>query len=43
MYPKLHQIHLGKDKSNSNSTFVQNLTCKAINFGFLNLSPKTIL
>jgi hypothetical protein len=27
-YPNLHQIHLGKDKSKSNSTFVQNLTGK---------------
>jgi hypothetical protein len=43
MCPKLHEIYPSKDKSNSNITFVQNLTCKAISFGFLNLSPKTIL
>jgi hypothetical protein len=43
MCPKLYEIYPSKDKSNSNTTFVQNLTCKAISFGFLNLSPKTIL
>jgi hypothetical protein len=43
MYQKFDQIPFGKDKGNSNSTFVQNLTCKAAKFEFLNLSPKTIL
>jgi hypothetical protein len=43
MYPKLHEIHLSKDKSYSNSTFAQNLTCKVISFGFLNLNLKAII
>jgi hypothetical protein len=43
MYQKFDQIPFGKDKGNSNSTFVQNSTCNAANFEFLNLSPKTIL
>jgi hypothetical protein len=43
MYPKLHEIHLSKDKTYSNSTFAQNLTCKAINFGFLNVNLKAML
>jgi hypothetical protein len=37
---KFDQIHLGKDQGNSNFTFIQNLSCKAANFEFLNLSPK---
>jgi hypothetical protein len=34
MYQKFDQIPFGKDKGNSNSTFVQNLTCKAAKFEF---------
>jgi hypothetical protein len=40
---KFDQIHLGKDQGNSNSTFIQNLSCKAANFELLNLSPKAFL
>jgi hypothetical protein len=36
MCPKLHEIYLSKDKTYSNSTFAQNLTCKDISFDFLN-------
>jgi hypothetical protein len=43
MYQKFDQIPFGKDKGNLNSTSVQNLTCKAANFEFLNLRPKKIL
>jgi hypothetical protein len=43
MCPKLQEIYLSKDKSNSNITFVPNLTCKATSFGFLNLNLKAIL
>jgi hypothetical protein len=35
MYLKFDQIHFGKDKGNSNFTF--------IHFEFLNLNPKEIL
>jgi hypothetical protein len=40
---KFDQIHFGKDKGNSNFTFIQNLSCKAAKFEFLNLSPKAFL
>jgi hypothetical protein len=43
MCPKLQEIYLTKDKTYSNSTFVQNLKCKAIYFGFLNMNLKAIL
>jgi hypothetical protein len=43
MYSKFDQIHLGKDQGNSNFTFLQNLLYKAVNFEFLNLSPKAFL
>jgi hypothetical protein len=43
MYSKFDQIHLGKDQGNSNSTFLQNLFYKAVNFEFWNLSPKAFL
>jgi hypothetical protein len=42
-YPKLHQIHLGKDKRIQIPPLLKILTCKAISFGFLNLNLKTIL
>jgi hypothetical protein len=41
--PKLHEIYLSKDETYSNTTFVQNLKCKAVYFGFLNLNPKAML
>jgi hypothetical protein len=40
---KFDQIHIGKDKGNSNFTFIQNLSYKAAKFEFLNLSSKAIL
>jgi hypothetical protein len=40
---KFDQIHFGKDKGNSNFTFIENLSYKAANFEFLNLSPKVYL
>jgi hypothetical protein len=43
MCPKLHEIYLSKYKTYSNSTFIQNLICKAIYFGFLNLNLKAVL
>jgi hypothetical protein len=43
MCTKLPEIYLSKDKTYSNSTFVKNLTCKAVYFGFLNLNLKEML
>jgi hypothetical protein len=43
IYHKFDQIPLGKDKGNSKFYPVQNLTCNAANFEFLNLIPKAIL
>jgi hypothetical protein len=43
MRSKFDQIHFGKDQGNSNFTFIQNLSCKAVNFELLNLSPKAFL
>jgi hypothetical protein len=34
--PKLHEIYLSKDKIYSNTTFVQNLKCKAVYFVWQN-------
>jgi hypothetical protein len=41
--PKLHEIYLSKDKTYSNTTLAQNLKCKDVCFGFLNLNPKAML
>jgi hypothetical protein len=43
IYHKFDPIPLGKDKGNSKFYPVQNSTCNAAKFEFLNLIPKAIL
>jgi hypothetical protein len=43
IYQKFDQIPFGKDKGNSKFYLVQNSTCNAANFEFLNLNPKAKL